>query len=524
MGTTIPLSLGSFTTQDPRASCKRLVGCMSEQTDQDSPADAKNQIQPAYLRRMAGIRALNGFNDGSGLPVRGMWEMAGIEYVVIGPNLYSAVISPFTQSVVLSGVLNPGNPIPNDSFVRITDNGACLVILVPATGINNSNITTQAFTYAPLGGGFQTLNATFFTTLGAVDCWFVDSFIVFLALNGTTFFNDDGRAVSGNNQITFTTASSFSRQFGTDQFVGGTVDHREVLFFGTRTSEGYVNAGNPTGSPFSSAPDSFIQQGAHPQALYAIGLQDQSVIWLANDLTVRRRNGQTPVRISNSGVEQILQQLLNQTGKFGTLNSCYVLTPTVSGHPLWILMLPDAISPEGTQGRSLCYDCLTSKWFELESFGGANNTVPLGMWRVLCYHNGFGMQLVGDSQSSQVGVLDVSAFAEFGATQICSFTTQPVYDGNNRIQHRRLEVIITAGETPSITAKPIVDIFVSDNQGHIFDSVVDVQNLGGEGQYDQRALAFNLGQHRAGIYKIRVTDPTPVFTVDIQATLEGGKW
>lgn len=500
---------------DPRASGKRLIGCFSDITDQDSQADVKNKVQPSYLRRMAGIRSLSGSNDGSGNPVRGMWEMAGVEYVVIGPNLYSVTFNSATQVASLSAALNPGNPITGTSFVRLTDNGACLIILQPAT--------SNAWTYS-LGGGFQTLAASFFTTLGAIDCWFIDSFIVFLALNGTTFFNDDGRVVSGTDQITFTTAASFTREFGTDLFVGGTVDHREVMLMGTRTSEGYVNAGNAAGSPFASAPDSYVTQGCHPQCGYTIALQDQSFFWVANDLTIRRRNGQTPTRVSNSGIEQILQDIASTTGNSGTLAGAYALAPTVSGHPLWILMLPNAISPEGTSGRTLCYDCLTTKWFELESFGGPNGTTPLGCWRVLSYHNGCnGNQLIGDSQSSQVGTLDIHVFSEFGATQICSWTTQSVYDGNNRIQHRRIECIATAGAAGVPGVVPIMDVQIADD-GKTYTSLVDVQNLGGEGQWDQRVVAFNNGQHRSGSYKFRVTDPTPLFTVDVQATLEGGKW
>ena len=116
----------------------------------------------------------------------------------------------------------------------MTDNGACLVILVPNTDI--------CFTYTPNvgGGGLQPLTSAFFLTLGgAIDCWYVDTFIVFLANNNSgrgsyTFFNDDGRQVSGNAQISFTTAASFSRQFGTDPFYGMGVDHRQPVFFGSR--------------------------------------------------------------------------------------------------------------------------------------------------------------------------------------------------------------------------------------------------------------------------------------------------
>jgi len=508
MATTLPLPLGSYTDLDPRASSKQLIGCFSEALDQDSPADTKNPTNsmPMTLRRMPGMTQLNGFGDGSGNPVRGMWEMAGVQYVVIGTNLYSAAIDA-ANNVTLTTIAT--SIAGGSGFVRMTDNGACMVILIPSTSI--------AYTYTT-AGSFAQLTSTFFTALGAIDCWFIDSYIVFLATNGTTFFNDDGRQVSGSGQITFTTAASFTREFGTDLFVGGTVDHREVVLFGSRTTEGYVNAGNPTGSPFSSAPDSFMQIGCHPLCAYTVANQDQSVFWIANDKTVRRRNGQTPQTVSNSGIEQILNTV-NLTGS-------YALVPTAYGHPLYVIQLPNANGPNA--GRTLAYNCRTQKWFELESYDLEN---AVNAWRPLCYYNGFGYQLVGDTYSDAVGILNENAFTEFTNTQICEFVTQSVYDAHNRIQHRRLEVVITSGGAPSIynssgtaLAVPIIDIFESDDAGRTFVQCWDVQNLGGQGQYDQRAFVFNLGQSRDRVYKIRVTDPTPVFAVDIQATLEGGKW
>jgi hypothetical protein len=503
VSTQVPIPLSSYTDLDPRASSKQLIGCFSEALDQDSPADTKNAVNTsmtACLRRMPGMTQLPGFGDGTGNPVRGMWEMAGVQYVVIGPTLYSATIDA-ANNVVLTSISTAVSG--GTRFVRMTDNGACLVILVPGTPI--------AYTYTPASASFLQLTNTFFTALGGIDCWFVDSFIVFLAINGTTFFNDDGRAVSGTGQITFTTASSFTREFGTDLFVGGIVDHREVVLFGTRTTEGYVNAGNPAGSPFSSAPDSFMQIGCHPLCGYTVCEQDQSVFWVANDKTVRRRNGQTPTIISNSGIEQVLNSI-NLTGS-------YALFPTVYGHPLYVLTCPNANGPNA--GRTLVYNCRTQKWFELESYDLENS---VNAWRPLCYYNGFGYQLVGDTYSDAVGILNENAFSEFANTQICEFVTQAIYDGNNRIQHRRLEIVVTAGGSPTQNTVPIIDIFESDDAGRTFTQCWDVQNLGGAGQYDQRAVIFNAGQSRQRVYKARITDPTPTFTVDIQAELEGGKW
>jgi len=486
----IPLPVGSYVAADPTASCKRLVNVMSEPSPQDSvlaelkSGNPSQESVPAYLRRWAGITqfATNGTND----PVRGLWTMQGVLYAVIGPTLYKVdSVGTLTQL---------GTGIVGSTFVRMTDNTACLVILVPNT--------TYAWTYCPNASGqaaFLPLAGSLFTTYGAIDCKFLDSYIVFLASNGRLFYNDDGQVISGQNQITFTTNASFPREFGTDLFVGIGVEHREITNFGTLTSEGYINVGNPVGTPFSTAPQTFMEMGCHPQAGYSVATQDQTLIWVANDKTVRRKNGQTPQRISNSGIEAILEH--------ANLQGSYALTPNVAGHPVWVFVMPAAF-------RTIAYDCLTSEWFEIESYN-------LGYWRALSYVNAYGKQFVGDSQSGKIGYLDTSVFTEFGNTLVASFTTQPIYSEHNRIVNRRLELVISTGEGGFTGA--VLSLYVSDDSGNTFRGF-PLRNLGSTGSFFVRVIWFNLGQTRNRVYKFSTSDPTPTFTVNITTDVEMCKW
>jgi hypothetical protein len=420
--------------------------------------------------------------------VRGMWDMLGVTYVVIGPSLFTL------SSLGVLTFLATG--IAGNGFVRMTDNTACLVIVVPGTLV--------AYTYTILNG-FQQLLTGPITQFGAIDCWFVDSFIVFLALNGREFYNDDGQTASGQGQITFNTGGVFPREFGTDPFVGMAVDHRTVLMFGTRTSEAYVDTGNSTESPFSSAPDGFMQIGCHPQAGYTVALQDQSVFWVANDLTVRRRNGQTPVRVSNSGIEAVLE------ANKENLNGCFAMVTTIGGHPLWILNIPLA-------SRTLVYDCLTTEWFELESLVNS-----LGYWRPLCLYNAQGLQLVGDSQSSQIGFLDATTFTEFANPMRARITTQSIYDKHNRITTNRVEAVITCGEGSSLTRGAQITLYKSKDSGATY-TARQTKSLGASGQRQARAFWTKLGQQRDLALMFQISDPTPTFAVDIQADVVGGKW
>lgn len=507
---TVPLPIATYQLPDLRAGSKRLIGCYPEPAQQTQPDDQFSQ-QPASLRRWPGISSLTPSPLAN--PIRGMWELAGTVYAVIGFDL-------FTVSSAGTFTLVPGSAsgITGAGFVRMTDNGACLVILVPGTD--------TCWTYTPFsgGGGLQQLTDSFFLTLGgAIDCWFVDTYIVFLANNNNgngsyTFFNDDGRQVSGNAQITFTTAASFSRQFGTDPFYGMCVDHRQIVMFGSRSTEGFVNTGNATGSPFSSAPDTIMPYGVHPLCAFSVAIQDNSVFWVANDLTVRRREGQTPVRVSTTAIEELL---LN-ANKQGTLSSIYSVcspagSPTWAGHPFYMLTIP-------SQGITVAYDCVTQQWFSLVSVINGQEI----QYRALSYFNAFGKQLIGDSEAGQIGYLDDQVSTEFGSANapvVCAITTQPLYDGNNRLVVRRLEAVITAGAGPTPGVAPRVDLLLSNNWGQTFEaSGDDSQTLGLPGDTGNRAIWWNLGQHYSLVSQIRVTDASTLFTIDIQAEIEPGKW
>lgn len=578
MTTSVPLPIGSYVAADPTASCKRLVNIFSEPSPQDSVMEelkGGNPYQesaPSYLRRWAGITPFA--NDGTSNPTRGLWTMQGILYTVIGPTLYSC-----DRSGVLTQL---GTGITGTSFVRMTDNTACLVILDPnsknawtycpnaqapitltnvviadtsgdffcdpavlavgdritvsgtLTGVGEiqdylnptpyvigaTDGSTQFTLTTLIGEGLTTVpgdtsGVTFvdgqlkflpltdsnFTTLGAIDVHFLDSYIVFLSQNGREFYNDDGQFFSGQYQITFTTNATFPREFGTDLFVGMGADHRMLSLLGLWTSEGYVNVGSPVGTPFASAPQSFMEQGCHPDAAYSVAMQDSSLFWVANDKTVRRKNGQTPVRVSNSGIEAILEHA-NLTGS-------YALTPDIAGHPLWVFVMP-------SEFRTIAYDCLTSEWFEIESY-------KLGYWRALCYNNVYGKQMVGDVEGKGIGFLDTSIFTEFDETNslVASFTTEPIYKDHNRIVHRRLEAVISTGQGPLTGA--FLSLWVSDDAAETFRGF-PMRNLGSPGSFYTRATWFNLGQTRNRVYKFQISDPTPSFTVQLTTDVELAKW
>jgi hypothetical protein len=253
--------------------------------------------------------------------------------------------------------------------------------------------------------------------------------------------------------------------------------------------------------------------GTNPFCTYAVANQDNSPFWVANDLTVRRRSGQTPVKVSNAGVEAILQ--------YASVNSqlagCYALTPTVGGHPFYVLTLP-------LLQRSIAYDCVTQQWIDLSSEINGQEI----QWQPIVWYNAFGLQLVGSAISGAIGYLDPTTNSEYNNPNmpvVTTLTFQPIYQSNYRIVTRRLELVCTAGQGPTPGVAPRVDLLLSDNWGASFVSASDQsQTLGLPGDTDNRAVWWNLGQHRSLVPQFRISDATQAFTIDVQADIEPGKY
>lgn len=490
----MPIPTGSYQSGDVRASVRRLVNCFAENGNVTGPGfgnipDAKQETPtPVVLRRAPGISSFA--SDATANPARGAWMMAGVEYVVIGQRLYS---------MAANGTLTTlGSGIIGTSLVRMTDNTQCLVILVPGTSV--------AYTYT-VANGFAQLTAPGFTSMGAIDLGFIDSFIVFLALNGRSFFNDDGQIASGTGPITFNNGNVFPREFGTDKFVGMVIQNRMITILGERTSELYVNTGGSStvGSPFSNAPDGYMQMGMLPGAAYTAVVQDNAPFWLANDRTIRRLNGQTPVRVSNHGIECILESI-DATGSYG-------LAYSIGGHLFAAFTFPAA-------ARTIVYDCTTADWHEMSS-------TSTGYWSPLCVHNAFGKYLVGDSQSGQIGILDSTVRTEWGNPRTTSWIHQFIYSKHNRLSFRRLELVFGGGFAPLSGSQdqtnPFVSLSVSDDGGERFRAF-PMRSLGTTAKYNARAIWFGLGLGRDRVFQFSLSSDALTWFTDVTADIEPGRW
>ena len=465
-----PLPIASYRLPAPVASSSRLVNCFPEQAP---PSSAKGQ--PALLRRAPGIRAWVEAGDG---PIRGFTVMGSTLYALSGESLY-----PINTAGTVGSALT--GSVPGSERVRLANNGSDIVIVRPTDGAG----------YESDGSSVSQITDPTYVGWLAADVDFIDGYFVFRRPDSQMIFN------SGLNAVTFNALDFISAEGAPDNANGLIVDHREIFVTGERTSELLYNAANASGSPFSRTPNGLLEIGS--AAPYSLGKQDNGVFWLASDRTVRRLNGATPTRVSQHGVESVIQRM-------STVSDCFALPYSQEGHLFIAFTFP-------MEGRTFVYDATVGEWHERESLG-------YNRWRANCITQFNGQWVVGDSESGKIGILDPDTHEEWGEPQRVEFTYQSVYAERRRASHHRFELVINAGSgiTSGQGSNPLATLKISDDGGSTFRAL-PTRSLGAIGARDTRAVWHRLGSSRDRVYRVEITDPVPLFAVDTQLEVTGGR-
>jgi hypothetical protein len=464
------LPFASYAMRSAPASPARLVNCFPEKL----PDDAKS---PYALVRAPGI--VDWLTVGEG-PIRGMHAALDYLWVVSGARLYRVSSA---LAVTELGVVGTSSRVDMDS-----------------------NATTVVVVNEPIGYYYDTTTSTFgqiadvdFTSRGASDVEFLDNFLLFVEPNSGRFFGSDVGSATAYSSLSFATAEG-----SPDKLVGLKVDHRQALLLGEKSLEIWDLVGG-AGFPFARASNGFIEIGCL-NGKTAVKV-DQSVIWLANDFSVRRLNGITPERISQAGIEQRIQNCTIASGKAAGYAQ--------DGHIFYVLTFP-----EGT----FVYDCTTKQWHERQSYG-------YDYWRAQVHESAFGLQLVGDSESNKIGYLDPPArgitavsYQEWGAHQRMEWTYQPVYADGNRAFHDRLEVVLETGTGQTIGpgVDPEMMMELSDDGGLTWEGLPN-QKIGKQGEYGTVVEWPQLGSSYQRVYRGSVTDPVKIVIADTQLDARGAR-
>jgi hypothetical protein len=321
---------------------------------------------------------------------------------------------------------------------------------------------------------------------------FLDNYMVFLEAGSARFFCADLASVTDFDSLDFATAEG-----APDDLVGMEVDHRQVILFGEESVEIWENTGN-AGFPFERAVNGFVEIGCFNGN--TVAKVDNSVVWVANDYSVRILNGATPVRISQSAVEQFLSTV--------DVTGIRAYSYSQDGHFFYVLC---------AAAGCWVWDASTREWHERNTYGTETYS-----WQFGC--EAHGRQYVGNYLSSVTGYFDQDTYTENGLTQRMAWTYQPVYGENRRALHRRLEIIMETGVgvVSGQGSDPEMMLDISDDGGKTWRSLPN-KKIGAIGQYWKRVHWHALGSARQRVYRGAISDPIKAVLSDTVLEVDGAR-
>lgn len=444
------------------SSTARLVNCFIEQL----PQEAKS---PTLLSRSPGIATWSTVGTG---PIYGMLAALDSLYVVSGTKLYKV------DSVGTATLLGDVGAITS---IDMAANTTSVVV------VNTPN----AFYWD--GTTFGQIVDPDFTSRGASAVEFINNYLLFMQPNSGIFFGADLASATSFDALNFATAEA-----SPDRLVGLITDHVQEILFGTDSVEIWDNDGSP-GFPFNRAINGFVEIGCFNGK--SIAKLDNSVVWLANDYTVRRLDGVTPVRISQHGIEQLIQN--------STISTANAFSYSQGGHLFYVLSFNEV---------TVVYDATTQKWHERQTYGYNN-------WTAGTHASVYGLELVGSTVANTIGSLSKNTYTEWGGTQRMSWAYQPIYNDEKRAFHDSIEVGIEVGVglTTGQGSDPEMMSEYSDDSGKTWVSLPN-KKIGPIGNYRTHVRWDKCGSTTtARVYRKSVSDPIKVNIFDTQAKVRGGR-
>lgn len=456
----IPLPIHSYRLNSITANNCRLINCFAEVVP-----DGK---QPVRVTRAPGIQAFSSPGSGVG---RGLHVMAGVAYAVVGSTLYS---------ISSAGTATSIGTISGSSVCWMADNGTQLVI------------GTDGGTWYVYDGTLAAISDSDFTSRGARACGFIDNYIAFVEPSSGRWFISDLADADAYDSLNFATAEG-----NPDRTISLAVDHREVILFGEYTTELWYNAGT-SGFPFERSPDGLIELGG--VANLGQCKLDNSVIWLASDLTIRRLEGRTPIRISHHGVEERIRG-------YSTVSDCQAHAYSFNGHLCAVFRFPSA-------DETWVYDATTNEWHERQTYG-------YGGWNISGVAECYGKVLIQNSVTGAVGYLDNETYTEFGSTQRAEWTYQNAYGESERLFHSSLEVVCETGVgiATGQGSDPQLTLEVSNDGGRTWRTL-PTRTIGAQGEYKTRVKWHRLGASRDRVYRCSISDPVQLSVTDTVLRLQ----
>lgn len=432
-----PISLGvsSNPGRYPAAGAARLINCHAE----DAGTEGKTRW-PIYA--VSGLKSALTFPIDGG--VRAMIVVDGFLYAVVGRSVYKIDGS--------YGYTRIGG-LPTDGPVTMVRNRR-----QPSADIG---IVSDGLYYAIRGGVMSLVNDPDLPAPSSITQ--LDGYFVLPTAGSDKWYVTSVNDALNIDALDFATAERYP-----DATMMSATRERELVFFGSQSIEWWQDTG---AADFAFSPVQAIQTGC--LAAGSVQQVDRTLVWIANDATVRRMDGYNGTRISTLAVERSIVGASDPT-------SITSFAYSKGGRQYY-----------GIQDTTFCwvYDLNSGMWHERQSYG-------LKRWKCSTTVIFGNKVIAGDYASAKLYELSGSTYDEAGKPLIMTVQTPPIhaYPGRLRFNALYLDIIPGVGLNTTVAADldPSVMMQWSEDGGVNWSSERQFA-IGRQGNTKARVKAFRLG-------------------------------
>lgn len=437
-------------------SSQRLVNAFVEQDQETGEFSVHNG---------PGLSLFVSIDSTGDVAVRGLHDFNGILLAVVGDQLYT---------VTSTGTYLARGTVPGTDNVIMSNNGLQAVIVCAAAS------------YVWDGATYAQITDPDFAGAGSVD--FLDQYMIFTKPDTGAFFLSELADASAYDALDI--ASAESRP---DNLVRVIVDNREAILMGTKTGEGWYNAGD---ADFPLVRDqTFVEVGLAGK--YAIARIDNSIAWLASDKTVRILRSGSPQIISDSFIVGTIEAWTD-----AALTQCF--SYTIRGHQFLALHNPDGcLLWDASMPAQLAWSSRAS--FETDSWR-VRNCETMVDWN--------GRIIMGSAQRGELFTLDPNVFDEGGVSLIGGLVSRTIGPGGRPFTLNAVELEIEPGVSLASGDGSNAQVWMelSRDSGYTFGSRME-RALGAIGDRERR-IVWNDGYGQfpphGGVVKIGWSDPVSI--------------
>ncbi len=480
----------AYTLKSVNVECQRCVNLYPEMNE----AGTGKEGEVAHLLNTPGLTNLIEVGDG---PIRIVHvDPLGAILVGSGDEMYKVSYTGTVWSSSLLGTLNTSNGTMKAASTLL-DNGDTVTVFVDGSDSYAYRNLSSVETFDDFAGfSYEQVD-------DATHVVFIDGFFIYNKANKNTFFVSEWGSF-GVDPLSFASAEG-----DPDNIVGLIANHRDLWILNEKTTEVWVNSGNPD-FPFERIQGGFIEKGC--VAPHSIEKIDGTVFWLGRDHSgygaVYAAKGLQPQRISTHAIEREIQSY-----DVDAIAAADAYVYSEGGHAFYVLNFPSA---------TWVYDLTTNLWHER----AYNNEGTLDRHRA-SYHAFFpqyGLHLAGDYENNKLYQMDDSVAYDDDVAIIRMRSSPHVSSGMKRIfcKSFQLDMEVGVGQDGGVQgSNPIVMLDYSDDGGHSWSNE-KFASAGALGEYKKRVIWRRLGLFRDRVFRVKISDPINAVLLGAELDIEVG--